>query len=345
MANSTEFIPIYDLPAANRRVVLARRPEGSPGPDNFVFDSTPMPEPRAGQFLVRNLYLSADPVQRGWASNPRLSPLGQPMRALAVGVVVASRDATVPDGDIVYGVFGWQDYTVATGSDLLCQVGTPRLAISNYAGALGMPGVTAWLAFHDLAPPSSGQTVLVSTAAGTVGSVVGQIARRAGARVIGLTGSDEKITRCTSSFGYAAAYNYRKIDLPAVLADAAPSGFDTYFDNTGGNILDMAIRAMARHGRIIHCGTAATPSWSPPPTGLRNEREILMRALTCSGFVVFDHVARFGEAVERLTDFALSGDLVFDEDIDNGIEAAPAALAALFAGSNSGKKLIWIGQS
>lgn len=339
-----DMIPAYDLPAANRRFLLASRPAGTPTGANFTLETADIPAVGEGQFLVRNLYLSADPVQRGWSVNPAVTTPGQPMHALAVGVVVESRVDDVMQGDVVYGFFGWQDYALATRADLLSHIGQPRVRLSAYAGALGMPGVTAWLALNDLAPPSAGQTVLVSTAAGAVGSIVGQIAHRAGARVIGLTGSDAKVARCVNDFGYAVAYNYKTIDLPAALANAAPSGFNTYFDNTGGYILDMAVRAMARYGRIIQCGTAATSSWSPPPTGLRQEREILTRVLSWNGFYIFDHIARFGEAINRLTDLALNGGLAFDEDIDHGIETAPAALESLFMGTNSGKKLIFIGQ-
>jgi NADPH-dependent curcumin reductase CurA len=208
-----------------------------------------------------------------------------------------------------------------------------------------MPGVTAWLALSDIAPPSAGQTLLVSTAAGTVGSIAGQIAAHKGARVVGLTGSDEKVRRCVERFGYDTAINYRDGDLSDMLAQAAPDGFDTFYDNTGGSILDTAMRHMKRYGRIIACGTAATPSWSPPPTGLRNEREVLMRALTWTGFVIFDHADRFDQAVLGLSDMAETKGLRFDEDIDDGMAAVPHALPSVLSGANTGKKLVFIGQA
>lgn len=340
----TDFIPPFRTGDRNRQIVLARRPEGSPGTGDFALREAALVAPQDGQFLVRNLYLSADPVQRGWASNPALTPLDAPMRALAVGVVIDSRAASIRTGDVVYGFLGWQDYALAVPADLLSHISRPRARLSTYAGVLGMPGVTAWLALHDIAPPSAGKSVLVSTAAGTVGSVVGQIARQSGAHVVGLTGSDEKIARCVDRFGYHAAYDYKQGDLAATLAAARPEGFDIYFDNTGGAILDTAIRAMARFGRIVQCGTAATPRWSPPPTGLRNEREILMRALTWTGFVIFDHVPRFGEAIDRLTDMLVAGQLDHDEVVEPGIDRVSAALEALFSGTNSGKTLIYIGE-
>lgn len=339
----TNFIPAHGMPGLNRQVVLAARPAGIPLAADFALRAVPLAAPAEGQVLVRNLYLSADPVQRGWAANPALTPLGAPMRALAVGVVAESRVPAISVGDIVYGFLGWQDYALATPADLLSHIPAPRAPISLYAGVLGMPGITAWLALNDLAPVSPGQSVLVSTAAGAVGSVVGQIARHRGAHVTGLTSSAEKIERCTTRFGYHAAFNYKTGDLAATLAQARPAGFNTYFDNTGGPILDTAIRALAKYGRIIQCGTAATANWNPPPTGLRNEREILTRVLTWSGFYIFDHVARFNEAIGHLCALLDDHGLEHDEDISHGIEHAAPALEILFAGANTGKKLIFVG--
>lgn len=339
MSPSESGLPTYGMPEVNRQVVLARRPSGIPLAGDFDLREAPRPAPGEGQYLVRNLYLSADPVQRGWSANPAMTPLGAPMRGLTVGVVLDSRLAAVKPGALVHGIFGWQDYAVAGPAELLSQVEHPRAPASAYAGVLGMPGVTAWLALTTLAPPQPGEPILVSTAAGAVGSVVGQIARRAGAHVIGLTGSDDKVARCVERFGYHQAFNYKTIDLAKTLAEAAPGGFKTYFDNTGGSIADTAIRSMARYGRIVGCGTAATASWNPAPTGLRQEREMLTRVLTWSGFYCFDHIPRFGEAIDALSDMALE----HDEDISDGIETAPGALATLFAGENMGKKLVFVG--
>ena len=206
-----------------------------------------------------------------------------------------------------------------------------------------MPGVTAWLALTGVSPPSPGQRVLVSTAAGAVGSLVGQLVARANAVAIGLTGSEGKVTRCVQRFGYAAAANYKSEDVEGFLRSHGGEGFNTLFDNTGGWILDTALRHMARYGRIVQCGTAATESWSPPPTGLRNEREVLMRALTWTGFVIFDHHAQFGAAVEQLSRIAMETELFWDEDIEIGIEQAVHALDQVFSGRNNGKKLVFIG--
>ncbi|KPF81155.1 hypothetical protein IP78_05660 [Brevundimonas sp. AAP58] len=332
------------MPDANRRVLLIRRPDGIPQAEDFTIVHEPVPTIADGQVLVRNHYLSADPVQRGWAASPSIMPIGAPMRALSIGVVVESRCEGLEPGHLVYGFLGWQDYAVATRADLLSHIASPRARASTYAGVLGMPGVTAWLALEDLAPVEAGQTVLVSTAAGAVGSVVGQIVRARGGRAVGLTGSDQKVENCMRRYGYDAAHNYKTAELAGVLAAEAPEGFQTYFDNTGGWIADHALRAMARYGRIIQCGTAATESWTPPPQGPRAEREVLTRVLTWSGFYIFDHVARFDGAIEALSDMIEAGTLAYDEDIDAGFDRITGALASLFAGENSGKKLIFIGQ-
>jgi len=338
----TGFIPRYSVPNVNRQVVLIRRPAGIPLASDFELRIEDVKPPAAGQFLVRNLYLSADPVQRGWAANPTITPLGAPMRSLAVGIVVESRDKEIKAGDIVYGFFGWQDYSLGSRQDLLSHIVSPTAPVSCYAGVLGMPGITAWLALKDLASISSGDSVLVSTAAGAVGSVVGQIANQHGAYVVGLTSNEEKILRCTSRFGYHEAINYKSGDLAKNLAAACPDGFKLYFDNTGGYILDTAIRSMAKYGRIIQCGTAATASWTPIPNGLRNEREILTRTLTWSGFYIFDHVARFDDAIKSLAGMMRDGQLNYEEEIDHGLETAAGALELLFSGANSGKKLIFV---
>jgi NADPH-dependent curcumin reductase CurA len=333
-------IPSFTEPGSNRQMLLALRPNDHPLPGDLAPVEARRPDIGPGEFLVRNLYLSADPVQRGWAS---VQALGTVMRALAVGVVVESKAPGFAAGDLVFGSLGWQDYCVPGSEDILSHVRAPRVPASAYAGVLGMPGVTAWLALGTIAPPAPGQRVLVSTAAGSVGSIAGQLVAHAGAVPIGLTGSAEKVERCLSRFGYAACANYKADDLASFLESEKGAGFDTYFDNTGGWILDTAIRHMVRYGRIIQCGTAATPSWSPPPSGLRNEREVLMRALTWTGFVIFDHRETFGAAVEALTEVMLARGLAYDEDIDSGFGKVADALDDIFAGRHEGKKLIFIG--
>jgi NADPH-dependent curcumin reductase len=318
-------IPAYGLPATNRRVLLARRPAGIPQPEDFALDAVAVPEPGPGEILVRNIYLSVDPAQRGWASAEanysQPVPLGGPMRALAVGVVLRARAEGVREGEFLYGWFGWQDYAVVA-PEAIVRRAAEAVPLSAQAGLLGINGLTAYLALT---------------------AFVGQIARNLGARPLGLTGDDAKVDLCRSRYGYDAAWNYRTTDWAAQLGEAAPHGLDVYFDNVGGPILDTALRRMAAGGRVVQCGTASVASWNPPPTGPRTEREILTRRLVWSGFVIFDHVARFAAASAVLAGWYGENRLTYDEDIAEGIERAPGALRALYAGENRGKMLIYVG--
>ena len=337
-------VPAYRLPPSNRRALLTSRPNGVPQPDDFSLDEAPIPEPGAGEILVRTIFLSVDPAQRGWASSEAnySTPvaIGAVMRALAVGVVLRSNDASVREGEFLYGWFGWQDYAVVTAAAIVARADQP-VPLSAHAGLLGINGLTAYIALTELGRPKAGETVLVSTAAGAVGSFVGQIARNLGARALGLTGDDAKVELCLSRYGYEQAFNYRTQDWAPALGEGAP--INVYFDNVGGAILDVALRRMAVAGRIVQCGTASVASWTPPPTGPRNEREILTRRLVWSGFVVFDHVARFGAAADALVAWYREGKIVYDEDIADGIVHAPGAIKALYSGENRGKKLIYVG--
>ena len=335
-------IPAYSLPPANRRVLLARRPHGVPQPDDFALDEAAMPEIAADGFLVRNIYLSVDPAQRGWASAEanysQPVPLGTPMRALAVGVVVQSNDPEVAEGEFLYGWFGWQDYAAAGRGSIVRRV-REAVPLSAHAGLLGINGLTAHIALTELGRPVPGDVLLVSTAAGSVGGFVGQIGKLLGCRTVGLTGDDAKVALCRERFGYDEAFNYKTADLGTVL----PDSLNIFFDNTGGPILDAALRRMAGGGRIVQCGTAANQAWTPPPTGPRNEREVLTRRLVWSGFVVFDHTARFEQSARQLAAWHLDGRLAYEEDVSDGIAHAPGALAEVYAGRNQGKKLIYVG--
>lgn len=339
-------VPAYSLPDRNRRVVLTSRPSGIPQHDNFVLDDVALPVPGPGEMLVRNIYLSVDPAQRGWvvdtANYSEPVPIGAPMRALAVAVICESRIDGFAAGDFVYGFFGWQDYAVVNAAAVLHRC-TQALPLEAFGSLCGINGVTAYLALTELGRPRPGDTLLVSTAAGSVGSFAGQIGKRLGCRTIGLTGSDDKVRQCVEQFGYDAAINYKTADLAAEIAAVAPDGIDIYYDNTGGVILDTALRQMAVRGRIIQCGTASISSWAPPPTGPRNEREILTRRLVWSGFVIFDYLAHYAEACEKLAAMAAEGALTWASDIRTGIESAPGAIAELYAGRNTGKLMIYIG--
>ena len=335
-------IPAYSHRSRNRRVLLARRPNGVPQVEDFALDEADIPVPGPDQFLVRNLYLSVDPAQRGWASAEAnySAPvaLGTPMRGLAVGVVTQSNDPDVAEGEYLYGWFDWQDYAAVDRSRIVMRA-RAAVPLSAHAGLLGINGLTAHIALTELGRPVVGDVLLVSTAAGSVGGFVGQIGKILGCRTIGLTGDDEKVARCRARFGYDDAFNYKTADLAQVL----PDKLNIYFDNTGGGILDHALRRMAVGGRVVQCGTASNQVWTPPPTGPRNEREILTRRLVWSGFVVFDHVARFDAAGRQLAAWYNEGRLAYDEDVSDDIAQAPGAIAELYAGLNQGKKLIYVG--
>ena len=266
-------IPRFSLPAKNPQVLLARRPNGVPQTTDFSLATTPRPKPGAGEFLVRNIYLSADPAQRGWASAEANYatpvPLGSPMRALAVATVVESNAAGFAKGDFLYGWFGWQDYAVAKPEQVILksQLDVP---LDAYGSLLRIHGVTAYLALTQLGRPKAGDTLLVSTAAGSVGGFVGQLGKRLGCRTIGLTSNAGKMQRCTTRYGFDVAINYKAGnyktgDLDTAVAAAPPGGISVYFDNTGGTILDTVLRRMAVGGRIVQCGTASVGTWLPPP--------------------------------------------------------------------------------
>lgn len=339
-------LPDFCLPARNRRVLLTTRPTGVPQPEHFTLDEAARPEPAGGEILVRNVYLSVDPAQRGWAADvanySKPVPLDGPMRALAVGQVIASRAQGFSEGDFVYGFFGWQDYAAVAVSAVLLRC-TQDLPLEAFASLCGINGVTAYLGLTTLGRPKKGDTLVVSTAAGSVGSFVGQIGKGLGCRTVGLTGSDDKVVTCRDRFGYDVAINYKIAGLDTALREAAPDGVNVYFDNTGGAILDTVLRQMAVGGRIVQCGTAANQTWSPPPTGPRNEREIMIRRLVWSGFVIFDHLAEYARACDDLTAMHASGGLTFATDMKQGLDHAPNAIVDLYDGRNSGKSLIYIG--
>lgn len=336
-------------PSRNREVLLTVRPTGIPQPEHFRIVETDRPEPQHGEFLVRNIYLSVDPAQRGWASNEAnySAPvaLGDPMRALAVSVVVRSNCEGLREGDFLYGWFGWQDYCVADGSKIVRRVNPAIAPLSTHAGLLGINGLTAFLALQRIGRPRAGETVLVSTAAGAVGSIVGQIAKLKGCRAIGLTGSNEKVDLCVAEYGYDAAVNYKTADVATALEELVPEGVDVYFDNVGGSILDIVVRHMHIGGRVVQCGTASIAAWDPPPVGLRNEREVLSRRLTWGGFVIFDHGAEFDSTADELARWYSQGHVKLREDIEVGIEGAPYAIQSLYAGENNGKKLLFVGHA
>jgi NADPH-dependent curcumin reductase CurA len=329
----------------NRQVRLKSRPAGIPDAEHFEIVEAPVATLSDGQVLVRNIYLSVDPAMRGWVSQvanySEPVALGAVMRSLAVGRVEQSRHADFQPGDYVTGMFGWQDYAVVEDKVIQRKVGTD-LPISTSLGVLGVNGLTAYFALLDIGQPKPGETVVVSTAAGAVGSCVGQIAKIKGCRSVGIAGGPDKLRICREEFGYDAAVDYRGDDFGSALEAASPSGVDVYFDNTAGRISDAVMCRLNVGARVVICGTASIASWEPPPQGPRVERHLLVKRARMQGFLVFDYVRRYPEALQDLEAWVRGGKIHYREDILEGIEKAPGAIAGLYRGDNLGKRLVRI---
>ncbi len=330
------------LDVINRRVLLVNRPAGVAQASDFAIREDVVPKPADGEVLVRNHYLSVDPAMRGWIADAgnysAAVAIGDVMRSLCSGEIVASRNPAYAVGEFVMGWFGWQDYA-AVGADRIVQRTTAseaRMAL----GILGLNGTTALLALTTIGAPQPGQTVLVSTAAGAVGSAAGQIARLLGCRTIGIAGGPAKVRDCVDLFGYEAAIDYRSEDVSARVAALCPEGVDVYFDNTSGAVSDAVMPHLAQKARVVICGTASFDRWEPWPEGPRVERHLLVKRARMEGFVLFDHMDKLDEAVANLRGWIADGRLKYQEDLLSGIEACPDALAGLYRGENRGKRIV-----
>ena len=331
----------------NRQVLLKSRPDGIPQAGHFEIVETPVPVPGPGQVLVRNAWLSVEPAMRGWvsavANYSEPVAVGAVMRAFAAGHVAASNDPAWPVGTPVTGLFGWQDYAVVGAGAIQRRVDETDLPLSTALGVLGINGVTAHYGLLQLGQPKAGETVVVSTAAGSVGSCVGQIARLHGCRAVGITGGAVKRDLCLERFGYDAAVDYKAADFAERLAQDCPKGADVYFDNTAGAISDAVMSHLNVGARVVICGTASVPAWSPPPQGPRVERHLLVKRARMQGFVIFDHPEYHAAARADLAKWLRAGELRYVEEVLDGIEHAPDAIAGLYRGENLGKRLIRLG--
>ncbi len=335
-------------PLINRQVRLRSRPLAIPQAEHFEIVQTPVPVLDEGQVLVRNVFLSVEPAMRGWLSAvgnySEPVPIGAVMRSFAAGRVQASRDSAVPVGAWVTGMFGWQDYAVVRAGEIQRQIGERDLPLSAALGVMGINGVTAHYGLLQLGRPQKGETVVVSTAAGAVGSCVGQIAKLQGCRTVGITGGETKRRMCLDAFGFDAAVDYKAADFEQQLAAACAGGVDIYYDNTSGPISDAVLTHLNRGARVIICGTASVSSWDPIPSGPRVERHLLIKRASMQGFVIFDHPEHYAAAYQDLAQWIRTGQLRYLEDILLGIEHAPDAIAGLYRGDNLGKRLIRIAQ-
>jgi NADPH-dependent curcumin reductase len=331
--------------AGNRQVWLKSRPNGVPQAENFDIRDSDVPSIAEGEFLVQNHYLSSDPAARGWiadASNywPRIE-IGDTMRAFAVGEVVESRNPHYAVGDKLMGLFGWQEYAAASDRHVNLRIAPSDLPLSLYLGVLGLNGFTAYFGLLDVGEPKAGDTVVVSTAAGAVGSCVGQIAKIKGCRTLGIAGGPEKARQCLEEFGYDAAIDYKdEGDLDEALRRACPDGVHVYFDNTSGPISDAVLRNLALGARVVICGTASYPSWNPWNAGPRPERHLLVKRARMQGFLATDFMSRFPEAESQISQWIREGRVKYREDMHNGLEHAPGSLQRLYKGENTGKFVI-----
>jgi NADPH-dependent curcumin reductase len=328
----------------NRQVILTSRPTGVAQAEHFAIVEAPRSPLGDGELRVRNRFLSVEPAMRGWIADVGnyAAPveIGAVMRALAVGEVTESRASGFTQGDIVTGWFGWQEEAVVNAAAIVRKVVEADLPISLALGVLGINGVTAHLALTSIGAPKAGETVLVSTAAGAVGSAVGQIAKIIGCRTIGIAGGPHKAAQCRDRFGYDVALDYKADGLGEAIAEACPNGVDVYFDNTAGRISDLVYPQLALNARVIVCGTASIPSWVLWPSGPRVERHLLVKRARMQGFVIFDHMDDYAASVAQLADWVRSGHLCYEEDIVEGLEACPDAIAGLYRGENKGKRII-----
>jgi NADPH-dependent curcumin reductase CurA len=333
--------------AVNRRIVLARRPQGMPGAADFRTELAEIPEPAAGEVLLRTLYLSLDPYMRGrmreGASYAEPVPIGGLMCGGTVCRVEVSRAEALAVGDIVLASSGWQDYAAVPAAGLvrLDPVATP---VTYALGVLGMPGLTAYVGLLDIGQPEAGETVVVAAATGPVGSAVGQIARLKGCRVVGIAGGPEKCGYAVSELGFDACLDHQQDDFAAQLKAACTQGIDLYFENVGGYVLAAVLPLLNPHARMPVCGLVAWSNLEAPPTGEDGTpllmRAVLQKRLRLQGFIVSEHGGRRADFERDMGGWLRSGAVKTREDIIDGLQSAPAALAGLLRGDNFGKLLV-----
>jgi hypothetical protein len=333
----------------NRRFLLARRPHGDPVPDDFQLAETPISAPPAGGLIVRNHFASLDPAQRGWMDDapsymPPI-PLGEAVRATTVGRVHASDNPGFVPGDWVMGLNWLEDYSAVLPGGFTSKIDVSQVpSPSMFLSAFGAVGLTAYFGLLDTAKPKAGETLLVSGAAGAVGSAVGQIGKIVGCRVIGIAGGAEKCRRLTEDYGFDAAIDYKGKSveaLSAAIAEAAPEGADIVFENVGGDVLDAELGNLAMRARIVLCGLISEYN-SPEKVGIRQLWQVLVKRATIQGFLIADYVERFGEGGARMAEWIAAGKLRMDEDIQDGLENSYAAFMRLFSGANTGKLILRI---
>jgi NADPH-dependent curcumin reductase CurA len=326
----------------NKKVVLASRPTGWVTEDNFRVETAPVPAPKDGEVLVKNLWLSLDPYMRGRMNDTKSyaakQEIGEVMIGGTVGEVIDSKNPKFAPGDKVVGMLGWQQYGISTGVGLN-KIDASKVPASAFLGVLGMPGVTAWVGLLDICQPKAGETVVVSAASGAVGSVVGQIAKLKGCRAVGIAGGREKCDYVVKELGFDACVDYKAGKLNEDLKAALPKGVDCYFENVGGEILDTTLRHMSPFSRIAVCGLISQYN-ATQPYGVKNFHSILTNRIKVQGFIVSDRMELWAKALPELIGWVASGKIKYRETVAQGLENAPKAFIGLLKGENFGKQLV-----
>jgi NADPH-dependent curcumin reductase CurA len=334
------------VPATSRQWRLAARPRGLPVASDWEFRTEAIATPAEGEVLVRVRYISIDPAMRGWMNEGRsyvpAVGIGDVMRATGVGQVVASRHAGITAGDYVTGALGVQEYVVTDGARLT-RVSAEVAPLTRYLSVLGIAGMAAYFGLLDIGKPVAGETVVVSAAAGAVGQVAGQIAKLKGCRVVGIAGGPEKCRHLIDTLGFDATIDYKNEDVRTALQERCPDRINVYFDNTGGDILDAVLTHLARHARIVICGSTSQYNNDGPMRGPANYMNLLVDRARMEGFVTFDYVARYAEAGAEMAGWMAQGLLRSTEDMVSGIEQFPDAFLKLFRGESLGKLILDLG--
>jgi NADPH-dependent curcumin reductase CurA len=327
----------------SRAIRLRNRPVGLPADEDWELTTDEVGEPGEGEVLVEVHDVSLDPAMRGWiseaASYRRPVGIGAVMDAIAVGRVEASRDARFVEGDYVMGLMGVQEHALVR-ADGLQKIDPDVAPLPKWLGVLGMPGMTAYFGLLDIGRPEPGQTVVVSGAAGAVGSLVGQIAKLQGARAVGIAGGPEKCRYITDELGFDAAIDYKNQDVAAALREACPDKIDVYFDNVGGAILDAALAQLAFGARVVICGAISQYNSTEGMRGPANYMSLLVNHASMTGFLVFHYASRYPEGARQMGEWVASGQLKSREDVEHGIERFPEVFRMLFEGTNDGKLVL-----
>ena len=336
-------------PGKNRQILLAARPVGMIKETDFTRREVPVPKPQAGEYLVRNIYLSLDPTIRGWmnATDTYLPAIkiGHVMRGGGVGVVVESQHPQYAAGDIVFGMIGWQDFFLGTGHDAMPMMVLPQgVPLTAALSVLGITGMTAYFGLLDVGQPKAGETVVVSGAAGATGSVAGQIAKIKGCHVVGIAGSPEKCKWVTDDLGFDACINYKTENIAARLKQTCPKGIDVYFDNVGGDILDAVLAQINLRARIVLCGAISMYNATDLPPGPKNYVSLIIHRSRMEGFIITDFLPRFPEAFMQISQWIGERKIKYAVDVVQGLENATTAINRLFTGANTGKLLVQISE-